>query len=78
MIEYRIEPEKKGKSAYNDYDKKAALINTYLKDDAERLLKMHFDNYYKIEEGSSFYDMIMESPELEKIPEYEKYQKEEL
>lgn len=76
MIEYQLEPEKKGKAPYNDYEKKAGLINTYLKDDAERLLKMHSDNYYKIDNGSSFYDMIMSKPELEKIPEYEEYRKE--
>jgi len=77
MIEYQLEPGKKGKTPYNDYEKTAELINTYLKDDAERLQDIHSDNYYKFDNNSSCYDMIMSKPELEKIPEYEKYRKEE-
>lgn len=77
MIEYQLEPEKKGKTPYNDYEKTAELINTYLKNDSERLLNIHADNYYKFDNSSSCYDIIMSKPELEKIPEYEKYRKEE-
>jgi hypothetical protein len=76
MIETNIPPEKKGKTMYNNYDKKADLIRTYLVNDTERFLSIHSDNYYKIR-GTSFYDQIMSTPELEKIPEYEKYRKEE-
>jgi hypothetical protein len=76
MIETSIAPDKKGKTMYNDYDKKTELIKNFLKEDTERLLSIHADNYYKIKDVS-FYDLIMSKPELEKIPEYEKYRKEE-
>lgn len=76
MIEINIPPEMKGKTMYNNYEKKADLIRTYLKNDTERFLSIHSDNYYKIKDNS-FYDLIMNRPELDKIPEYEKYRKEE-
>lgn len=77
IIESRIDPAEKGKAQYNDFEKKSALINRYLTDDSERFATIHNDSYYKINEGNSFYDNVMLKPDLERIPEYEKYRKEE-
>jgi len=77
LIESRIDPAEKGKALYNDYEKKSELISRYLSDEAERLKAIHFDNYYKMEENTSFYDRVMLNPDLESIPEYEKYREEE-
>ncbi|HOP63202.1 MAG TPA: hypothetical protein PK358_00815 [Spirochaetota bacterium] len=73
LIEKRLPPEKKRRTNYNRYKIVEELINTYLTDKKDFYLKIHMDNFYKKE--SSIYDNIISNPELEKIPEYLDYKK---
>ncbi len=76
LIETRIPTEKRNRINYNKYKTVQELINLYLPESRERYSKIHFDNYYKIEPSTSLYDRISSNPELEKIPEYANYVKE--
>jgi len=76
LIENRIPPEKKGRINYNRYDIVNKLIEQYIPENKEKYCKIHFDNYYKVEPGTSVYDNVVDNPELEKIPEYKNYKKE--
>ena len=76
LIESRIPPEKRGRINYNKYKTVKELIEKYIPDKKEKLLFIHTDNFYKIALSESLYDKIIENPELEKIPEYGKYIKE--
>lgn len=76
LIENRVPPEKKGRINYNRYDTVKQLIDQYIPENKEKYSRIHFDNYYKVEPNTSVYDMVASNPELEKIPEYENYKKE--
>jgi len=76
LIENRLPPEKKGRINYNNYDVVKKLIDQYIPENSQKYGKIHFDNYYKIEPGTSVYDRVVDNPELEKIPEYKNYKKE--
>jgi len=76
LIENRIPPEKKGRINYNKFETVKDLINKYLPDNLEKYNKIHFDNYYKIETSASVYEAFTSNPELDKIPEYQNYIKE--
>jgi len=75
LIENRIPPEKRGRINYNKYKTVKELIEKYIQD-REKYLFIHSDNFYKIVSSESVYDTIISSPELDHIPEYEKYIKE--
>lgn len=76
LIENRIPPEKKGRINYNKFDTIKNLIVQYIPENQEKYNKINLDNYYKIENSLSIYDSFMSNPELNKIPEYENYLKE--
>lgn len=76
LIESRIPPEKRGRINYNKYKTVKELIEKYVPDKKEKLLFIHSDNFYKIETSESIYDKIIASPELDNIPEYKNYIKE--
>lgn len=61
---------------YKSYEKMIPLIETYIPEKKEKYLALHRDNYYKTEPGISMYDIIMNDPGLENIPEYSTYRKE--
>lgn len=73
LIENRIPPEKRGKINYNKFDNVKNLIDQFIPENQEKYNKIHFDNYYKIENSDSVYDKFTSSPELDKIPEYKNY-----
>ncbi len=76
LIEKRIPPEKKGRINYYNYDTVKKLIDQHIPENSARYGKIHFDNYYKIEPGTSVYDRVTANPELDNIPEYKNYKKE--
>lgn len=76
LIENRIPPEKRNRINYNKYKTVQELINMYIPENKEKYSKIHFDNYYKVDPSISVYDRISSNPELEKIPEYANYVKE--
>ena len=76
LIENRIPPEKRGRINYNKYDTVKELIDLYIPENKEKYSKIHYDNFYKVEPSASLYDKIISDPELDKIPEYKKYIKE--
>jgi len=76
LVEKRIPPDKKQRINYQDYDRVKQLIEEYVQDKKERYLTLHMDNYYKVIGEKSMYDIIMDDPGLENIPEYEQYRKE--
>ena len=76
LIENRIPPEKRGRINYNKYDTVKELIDKYIPENIEKYSKIHFDNYYKVDPAASLYDTIIQNPELDKIPEYKNYMKE--
>lgn len=76
LIENRIPPEKRGRINYNKYDTVKELIDKYIPENIEKYGKIHYDNYYKVEPAASLYDAIIQNPELDKIPEYKNYMKE--
>ncbi len=73
LIENRIPPEKKGRINYNKFDNVKNLINQYIPENQDKYNKIHFDNFYKIENSESVYDKFTFNPELDKIPEYKNY-----
>ncbi len=74
LLENRTPPEKKKRINYNKFSIVKDLIKLYIPENTEKYNKIHFDNYYKVE--SSVYDTVIENPELDKIPEYKNYIKE--
>ena len=76
LLENRIPPEKRGRINYNKYDTVKELIDKYIPENIEKYSKIHFDNYYKVEPAVSLYDILIQNPELDKIPEYKNYMKE--
>lgn len=72
-IESRIPPEKKWKTNYNKYNSVRDLITAYITENSDKYIKIHSDNYYKIDNTRSVYDSITSNPELYKIPEYKNY-----
>jgi len=76
LIENRIPPEKRGRINYNKYDTVKELIGKYIPENIEKYSRIHFDNYYKVDPAASLYDTIILNPELDKIPEYKNYIKE--
>lgn len=76
LLENRIPPEKRGRINYNKYDTVKELMDKYIPENIEKYSKIHFDNYYKVDPDASLYDNIIQNPELDKIPEYKNYMKE--
>lgn len=76
LLEKRIPAEKKKKINYNRYEKVKELLELYGAEKRDKMLPIHFDNYYKTTPATSLYDSIIANPELEKIPEYQNYKKE--
>ena len=76
LIENRIPPEKRGRINYNRFDTVKGLIETYVPENSEKYIKIHLDNYYKIGSSTSVYENVISNPELDKIPEYKNYIKE--
>jgi len=76
LIENRLPPEKKGRVNYNKYNTVKQLIEQYIPENKDKYSKIHFDNFYKVESSISLYDTIISNPELEQIPEYKNYMKE--
>ena len=76
LIESRIPPEKRGRINYNKYKTLKELIEKYIPENREKYLFIHSDNFYKIQSSESLYDKIISSPELNNIPEYKDYIKE--
>lgn len=76
LIENRLPPEKKGRTNYNKFDTVKKLIDEYIPENKEKYNKIHSDNFYKVESSDSVYDTIISNPELEKIPEFKNYMKE--
>lgn len=76
LLENRIPPEKRGRINYNKYDTVKELIDKYIPENIEKYSKIHFDNYYKVDSAVSLYDTLIQNPELDKIPEYKNYMKE--
>lgn len=76
LIENRLPDEKKGRINYNKFDTVKKLIDQYLPESKEKFIKIHTDNFYRIENAVSIYDGVISNPELETIPEYKDYIKE--
>jgi hypothetical protein len=76
LIENRIPPEKRGRINYNKFENVKNFINQYIPENQEKYTKIHLDNFYKIETSDSVYDKFTFDPELNKIPEYGNYMKE--
>lgn len=76
LIENRIPPEKKGRINYYNYDTVKKYIDQYIPENSGRYGKIHFDNYYKVDSAASVYDRVIANPELDNIPEYKNYKKE--
>jgi len=76
LLENRIPPEKRGRINYNKYKTVSELIEKYIPENKEKYSKIHFDNFYKVEPSASIYDSIINNPELDRIPEYKNYTKE--
>ena len=76
LIENRIPPEKRGRINYNKYETVKELINTYVSENNQKYSLIHFDNYYKVEPAASLYDAIISNPDLDQIPEFRNYMKE--
>jgi hypothetical protein len=76
LIENRIPPEKRGRINYNKYNTVKELIDLYITENKEKYSRIHSDNFYKIEATASVYDAVISNPELDQIPEYKNYIKE--
>lgn len=76
LIENRIPPEQRGRINYNRYETVKELIDKYIPENTEKYNRIHFDNYYKVDPAASIYDSIISNPELEQIPEFKNYIKE--
>ena len=82
LIENRIPPEnkilleKKGRINYNKFKTVKEFIDQYIPENKEKYNKIHSDNFYKIEIPPSIYDTLISNPEIEKIPEFKDYIKE--
>ena len=76
LIESRIPLEKKRRINFNKYDIVKELIDLYIPENKDKYNRIHSDNYYKVDPSASVYETVISNPELDKIPEYKNYIKE--
>ncbi|MCP4131520.1 MAG: hypothetical protein GY754_11125 [bacterium] len=65
--------ESRKKLGYLGFERLKKLIAAISKETEEHYTRLHYDNYYRSKDETSFYDRIWEKPDLEEIDEFKEY-----
>ncbi len=76
-LEIRRKEDEKIRPLVASFESLKKRLEEAFPEEKDYYLRIHFDNYYRTPEELSFYDRIWNKPNLEELPEYAEYSKED-
>jgi hypothetical protein len=76
-LEVRRKDEDKVRPLVVSFESLKEMLGEAFPEKKEYYLRIHYDNYYRTPEELTLYDRIWDEPNLEELPEYAKYSRDD-